>query len=198
MKKYLLLIILFLLPFTSNATIYMQDNKQGQIIYSDTPLNQSSTPIIVPEKKYTTLHLADNSETLTDEEASAPVQATIKKPYVTFMISQPKDQDNIWNEPIIPVEITLDPSLQPGDTIQLSLDGNLVGNPSATTHLSLTEVERGTHQVAAVIMDQNNKLVKQSDAVTFYFHKTSVSFKTENPRTPLQDLRIINPIKSVT
>src|SRR5437588_8336323 len=76
-------------------------------------------------------------------KAKLPPPEMERKPYSTFMIVSPKDQETIQNQPVIPVEITTEPKLQDGDRIQLLLDGKFWGEPAPSTHFEMVQVNRG-------------------------------------------------------
>ncbi len=46
---------------------------------------------------------------------------------------------------------------------------------AATTDLNpfLTHVDRGLHQLSAILLDTNQGIIKQSNALTIYIHHTS-------------------------
>lgn len=176
-------IISFLILFSisvCHADIYMQKDSNGNTTYSDTPFNNAtrvdlsnqhsasfqSSPQILPAAK--------SSEPNKTPALSSDIKTN---EYTEFMISSPKDQDSIQNQAVLPVNIILKPELKSGDTIQLLLDGKLTGNPSTSTNLQLGQLDRGQHELSAIIVNSNQQVVKKSNSVTFFFHRVNTNFK---------------------
>jgi hypothetical protein len=170
---------LLIVPFTfCEAAIYQQSDSTGNITYSDVALSDEAA-------------IMDNNETLPNKIYSpqtTPISVvSIKKnssstsephiPYTVFTIASPLNGETFQNAVSIPVSMTLEPELQKGDTIQLYVDGQTWHAPSASTQLSLYEIERGTHQVKAKVIDSTKTKIQESNNVTIYVQRTSAVFK---------------------
>ncbi len=167
--------ILFLLVYSSTifADIYIQKDEQGNVIYSDTPLKNNAAIVAPPS---TTTSKKSASENKTEEFATSLDQkVSIDRiaPYKKFVIISPKDQDTIQNQPIIPIQVSIDPVLRKGDKIQLFLDGTMWGAPNESTSLNINILERGTHKLFAAIIDQNQKVLQKTNEITIYVHRAS-------------------------
>jgi hypothetical protein len=176
MKKILVAILFFLSP-ASFAMVFMQPGSQGEIIYSDTPLSNEAKPITItptdtvaiPTEPPSTSSPIEQNQKLTP----SPLD-TAKKPYTAFTIISPKDQETFQNQPVIPVLIQLQPSLQVGDKLQLFLDGNPYGAPATTNQFQLNHIDRGNHQLQAILIDKNLNAIK-SNLVTIFIHYGSIN-----------------------
>ncbi len=115
----------------------------------------------------------------TDNTLSAPL--TQNKPYSTFQLKYPGPEETIQNQPTITVEFIINPPLQPGDTIQLYLDGKPYGQASTNMQPTLSLLDRGTHSLSAAILDVNHRVVKQANANTIYIHQNRVGFPNAAP-----------------
>jgi hypothetical protein len=158
----------------------MQVDSNGNTVYSDIPSAQAKQLDIstgankehqppAPKPVNTSV-----TKSATDEAVSEAVEKDdVKKPYTAFSISSPVEQDTFQNQRDIPVEIKIDPELQKGDTIQLMVDGQANGGAQASTHLQVHQLDRGTHQVYAVLFD-GQKQLRESNRVTFYVHYAHV------------------------
>ncbi|MFZ2315060.1 MAG: DUF4124 domain-containing protein [Gammaproteobacteria bacterium] len=182
MMRYVIFLLIFFSLSVSYADIYMQKDSNGNTTYSDMPLNNAtridlsntsshspnfqSSPQILPDVK--------NSEA---NKTNATPSDTTTNEYTEFAINSPKDQESIQNQAALSVNITLKPTLKSGDTIQLLLDGKLAGNPSASTNLQLDHVDRGQHELSAIIVNTNQQVVKKSNSVNFFFHRVNTNFK---------------------
>lgn len=166
-----------------HAAIYMQLDKNGNTVYSDTPLNANAKKIDLPKTEDNQTHqdqVAPASAASLNEETENPANQipTLKSSphvYTTFLMESPKDQETFQNQPVIPVEIKIDPLLQAGDKIQLYLDGKPMGSPVPTTHLQLMQIDRGSHQLSAVLIDNNQQKIKDTGTITIFVHQASVS-----------------------
>jgi hypothetical protein len=181
--RIMIFITLVLFNLTSYATIYQQGDVNGNITYSDSPLNSNATIVSPPASTGSTTTPvvnpgSDVSSTATEVEAST---VAIQN-YLIFMIDSPKNNETIQNQPVIPVEIKLDPALQEGDQIQLILDEKPWGKSVKGTRLELDGVERGTHQLYAVMMNKDNQIKMKSNVITIYVHRNSVVTSPTRPR----------------
>lgn len=200
MKRAALLFLL-LNMVVCHAAIYMQTDKNGNTVYSDTPFghaqrmelpsgNQvSPSKVILPVAVPVSTKPGPSEGPLLDTTV-VPVEQLTHQPYVTFYINSPKDQESIQNQPVIPVEITLEPKLQQGDTVQLVLDEKLAGHPVESTHLELNQIDRGVHQLYAIILDSNQKITNKTKSITIYVHRVNINFRPSASQTP------VSPTKS--
>lgn len=174
MQKKLLLIILILIPYYAMAAVYQQTISNGTVIYSDVPLDTNAKKInITTENKISTPNTHKEADIKADTKNEFVIPT--KKPYTVFTITTPADQATIQNQPSIPVVIDIKPDLQPGDKIQLYIDGKPWGEAIASNQLQLIEIDRGTHQLSASIIDSQQQLLLQSNTITFYNHRASVN-----------------------
>ncbi|MBV9575397.1 MAG: DUF4124 domain-containing protein [Gammaproteobacteria bacterium] len=181
---------LFLLVLSSlafSAEIYMHTDEKGNIYYTDKPPGQESqgipltgdntAPVEQTEKTeandQATTATSSNDTSSTNADAAANAQA-IKKPYVFFAFVAPANGESIQNQPMITVELKVDPELQTGDKVQIYLDDAPVGGLQASTRFQFTAPERGTHTLYARIMDEKKQIVKQSATITVYIHQAHV------------------------
>lgn len=194
-KLILATVVLLLIIIAANtfAAIYMYKDRRGNTVYSDTP-NAKSEVVNLPDatpaaSSTTTTTTTTTTQAKSDQSNVAPevlnppiiVQTgEVRKDYTTFMIVNPKDQETIQNQPIISVSIDLKPELQKGDRVQVLLDSKPFGEPVASTDLQLSLVDRGTHQLSAVIIDTNGTIVKQTPSITIYVHRASAALRPVN------------------
>lgn len=179
MRK-IIAITLILISGTTQAAIYVNENSSGGIEYTDTP-GQSSKPVAVPStNSISTPKPAPQPTPATEPSASPqnddqPATTTSQaNTYQTLEIISPKNDESIQNQPVIPVEMRIEPNMLPGDKIQLMLDGKPVGTPTATAYQELGLVERGTHTLEAVIINNKDQIIKRSSTITINVHRNSV------------------------
>jgi hypothetical protein len=98
--------------------------------------------------------------------------------YEQLVIAQPQDQSTVFdNSGRVPVSIVISPalSLAPGEQLQLFLDGRPV-TPTQDGDLALENVDRGSHQLQARIVDRGGATLIQSEPVTFFMWQASRNF----------------------
>jgi hypothetical protein len=171
--KYLLFLGLVITSLICSAAIYMQIDENGNTSYSDTP-TANSKQVHIPSSviKSTTPKniFTDNNAVKENNDKKTAVVAETHLPYKKFIISSPADQYTFQNQRDIAVEISIEPELQAGDKIILYLDGNSYGPAVATTRFSLLQLERGTHQISAALLDAKQTVLNNTGPITIYIH----------------------------
>lgn len=124
----------------------------------------------------------------TIEAPSVPVEgggqsaSTSEQGYTEFRITSPDDdaaiRDNAGN---VNVDLSLKPALRSGDEIDLLLDGQSVGGGKKTA-ITLTQMDRGTHSLQAVVKDSSGKVVARSNTVTFTLQRRSAILQPAPPK----------------
>ncbi|NCF26683.1 MAG: DUF4124 domain-containing protein [Gammaproteobacteria bacterium] len=101
--------------------------------------------------------------------------------YSEFRITRPADDEGIRsNAGSVDVDLKLAPALRAGDKIHLILDGQSVGGGRSTA-ITLTDMDRGTHSIQAVVKNSDGKVVARSNSVTFTLQRTSIN-QPQRPR----------------
>jgi len=153
-------VALTLVAAPAAAKIYKWVMPDGQVIYSDKPQVEGAK-----ELKLSPLQLYH----------AAPTGASTKKPkkiitegYKEFAVVAPVNDAVVRdNGGSVSVQLKLDPALRKGDRIEIQLDGKSVGK-GTSTGLTLTNVDRGTHTVSAVIRDAKGNQIMRATGSTFH------------------------------
>ncbi|RPI44328.1 MAG: hypothetical protein EHM59_13100 [Betaproteobacteria bacterium] len=109
--------------------------------------------------------------------ASAPTET--QPAYVSVAIASPTPEHTIHdNTGTVPVQVEMEPALQSdrGHRISLSLDGRSVATLQSGAFV-LNDVERGTHELRAAVVDAEGHELIASSAVTFHMWQASVLFR---------------------
>lgn len=172
--------MLFFLMNISYAAIYMHVDENGNTVYSDTNESPNSKVVVLPASGGASSAVSTPGSTgistpimpaasgLADDEGS-------QNDYTTFTITSPNDNETIQNPVTISVKFDIKPSLQSGDKVQLMVDNKPAGEAVAGTSGILPWIERGSHQVSAVIIDANQKVIKSSNTITIYIQRVGVN-----------------------
>ncbi len=174
-----LCLALILAPGLALAEVYKQVLPDGSVIFSDQPAPGAEQVEISPVQTYKPPPIPNstsNRSTRNDDKSDA-------RHYDELRIATPEDDATIReNAGNVHIEIVLSPALktQEGHRIALYLDGRVVAEPGRSTVFNLKNVDRGTHQLQAAIVDARGKPIKTSDPVTFHLLRVSVLMR---PRT---------------
>src|SRR5262249_13177071 len=123
MRKCLILLFAFTATSVSGAPAWTWVDANGQVHYSDTP---------VPGAKRIELSSAQSfggspqRPQSTDTRATTPSEKSTGsgQRYRALSVVSPKQQETLWNVGgSVPVQLEIDPSLRPGDRVDLYVDG---------------------------------------------------------------------------
>lgn len=182
-KIMLLAVFWTLCVGSAAAAIYQSTDAQGNVVFSDEPSSGSEAVELPPLPTYSAPKY----------RSTKPAQDKAKQGgesgYSSLLIQQPEQDATIRdNTGAIPVAVAIKPKLNKaaGHRLQFLLDGQPVGEPGTQISTSLPNIDRGAHQVQAVVFDASGTELKRSDSVRFYLHRQSVNFPTGPARpTPL-------------
>ncbi|MGD9591979.1 MAG: DUF4124 domain-containing protein [Candidatus Berkiella sp.] len=144
-------------------TVYKGVDKQGNVVFSDNPIQGGEKITITPPPPVTMPAVKEIQTT----------QTTKKDEAVDYKLSitSPQNQQTFNNDvTVVPVLLSLSPKLQPGDRINLIVNGKPYGNYSENLSFELKDFPRGAYTVNAVITSEKDPAIikAQSDSVTFY------------------------------
>lgn len=163
-------LLLFLLTLPVVAGIYKSIGPEGQVIYSDQPVQGAEKVNVDPVQTYTPPPLP--KEPFSDKAEPAE-PAPESEGYQDFSIVQPGDYETIWsNEGTVSVALSLQPTLKPGDEFKLVLDDHQVIAQGRSSVVQLQNIDRGTHKLHAVIVDASGKELTRTTTTTFHLRRT--------------------------
>ena len=159
----------------ASAAIYQTTDEQGNVVFSDEPSSGAEPVDLPPLPTYSAPKY----------RAPAAARDSSGKPaakgYSSLRIRQPEPDATIRdNTGAVAVAVAIEPKLNQaaGHRLQFLLDGQPVGDPGTQTSTTLSNVDRGAHQVQAAVLDASGNELKRSDTVNFYLHRQSVNFPT--------------------
>ena len=145
------LLLCFCLAFaTTLADVYRWTDKNGDVVFSDTPQQGAEKidigePTIVPAQRLP-------SKT----ERTEPPGAALGQEYAGGEVMRADD----------------------GDQIQLYVDGAPHGPAQVSLQFVIAEIERGAHELVAAIVDSGGRERLRSQASVFFVHKRSIQHPT--------------------
>jgi hypothetical protein len=172
----LLLLGSFLIASAFAQGIYKWEDENGQTHYSDMPHKGADEVEIQPLQTFSLPEAAEASTTSAEESADAD------DAYQSIQITSPGWEETIWNTGgDVTVSLSLLPRLQTGHKVRLFMDGKLLADmPKGQDSVVLTSIERGEHSVTAEVQDQKGATLITSEAVKFFYQRTTVDSRTDS------------------
>ncbi len=163
---------LFLLPLllvcaAASAEVYKHVSPDGRVTFSDQPAPGAEEVHVPP------LQTFDMGPV--PKSTVEPKTAKNKKKfdYSELAILSPENGQGIRaNDGTITVKMAVKPSLGPGHTIKVTLDGEPVASGRSTS-LKLKNLPRGGHTLKAIVIDEEGDEVRKSDPVLFFLHRVA-------------------------
>ena len=159
----LLLLALFALSTALGETLYKWVDEQGNVHYSDKP-----------QPGATKLHLPKPT-TYAAPVMAVPRQAApsgtqpVSGAYSRFEIASPAPEQTFWNVQSVTVTLAIQPGLQSGDTVTITVDGKGQG-PGTSTTVTFDNLDRGAHTVQATLQQADGETMS-AKSVTFYIQR---------------------------
>lgn len=167
---YIILLAAAVQVAAAGAT-YKWVDAQGVVHYSDTP-QPGAQQIALPGAQ--TYHSTPAAAT---PSASAPVApAGDGQVYQSCAITQPASQQTLFSPESVHVSVALSPALHPGDALAVTMDGApLPPIVQGSPEYQITDIDRGTHTLNAVVRNGAGKIVCTGSPVTFFVQRPSVA-----------------------
>ncbi len=190
-----LLLGLLLMTQTALAQVYTYIDAEGNRVFTDKPRSSSAERVILAPSNSAQL----NAPAPTVRVAPAPAVTKPVMHYQVLRILVPEPDASIHNgSGDMIVTLTSEPGLLPGHSYRLLLDGELQGEASRSPVFSLQHVDRGTHQLAAEIIDAAGLIVERTPPQPFHMQRMSLAQKRKvnpckkndygvRPECPLKD-----------
>lgn len=176
---YLLLALLICLPPITHAEIYKWVDDKGVHFADEKPPGVEAEEVIVKPPNTSAPASTPSSEPATRPMENAPGKDNddfkSTKRYTKLAITHPEnDQAVRANGGSVSVTCSLTPTLQSnaGHQVRFLLDGQpfAISSSCSTT---LEEVDRGTHQVSAEVINQEGRVLLRSNTTKFNLQRSS-------------------------
>lgn len=161
----------------SFGSIYKTIDEDGNVVFTDiAPPDSRETVELSNSTSYTPPAISANPPPDTQPSGTPATSTRSEIVYQSVMINSPANdeavRDNAGN---ITISVAVNPSLAPGHSIALVVDGKRVGT-SLSGQFPLRNVDRGTHTLSAQVLDENQIILKQSSDQTFHMLRFSALF----------------------
>jgi len=171
MRTLILLIGLLALPAFASQTVWKWVDEKGVTHFSDQPIPGAT------KQEISSSNTNAGATPRYSAPSSAPPPVDTGPSYRKFEISTPVNDQNFVNTGgQVKVTLRIDPALQSGHQLILTLDGQPVTSfPRNTAQFDLKEISRGTHTVRGEIQDGRGTRLQETAPVTFYVRQESMA-----------------------
>lgn len=171
MKRILILLFCLVLPlagFAQSTSVYRYVDENGNVVYTTEP-REGAEEIVIRES-----NISESREPLppmTEEDEPGDTGP----PYSRFVIASPSEDETIWNTGTrdLTVRIELEPGLRRTHIIHVEAAERETRGSS--TVFQLEDINRGTHQVRARILDSQGNVIQTAEGHSFHVRQHSVA-----------------------
>lgn len=170
MKHRLLLLIL--LPLFLAVDVYKTEAVDGTVDYSDQPQDQTERLDLPPIPSIKPPSSTPLQKTRPAKPSVPPASSQI------ISIQSPRDDEGIRsNKGELKITLTPSPEMQPGrHHIELQLDNRHLKEHFKKTQIALQNIERGTHTLRALLVDEQGRILARSALIRFHLYRHSILF----------------------
>lgn len=157
----------------ASATIYKWVDEQGNVSYSDTPHAGAQQLDLPSQTEMPETQIGEQPKTQSQEQspvADAMIQYQIS-------LSAPLQEATIWTgNGDVEVQASVDPAPQSDMKYQFLVDGKpYLPQPQTSSYVTLTNVDRGTHELQVQLLNAQDKVIATSNPpVKVYVHRPSL------------------------
>lgn len=154
-----------------HAEIYKSTDSHGNVTYTDRPAKDAK-PVDV--RSTNSIPAVQTPEPAQDQQqASSKTDETVRYRYVRII--DPADDSGIEHGPgNFTVLANTRPGLAENHALQLYLDGAAYGKANTSGSFTLTNINRGTHELMVSVVDANGKPLKNSETIKVHVFRPSV------------------------
>jgi len=164
--KWLSGLILSLSLTSALGQVYKWVDSDGIVHYSDEP-EAGARPITLPEISIYKFRVPDASRAAVEEKTPS---VPLVEDYRRFEISSPGNNESFHGVPArLDVVLDIDPALQTGHTIELSLDGRAEAAQVSKGTATIAGFAAGSHILSARIIAADGRQLDSTKSVLFHY-----------------------------
>ena len=146
---------------TTGQKVYKTRGPGGEVIFSDQPSKDAKEIPLSPGSTYQSEPIPQFTPATSESKKKDTVA------YSTFQITAPSNDTTIHVDVSeVTVQLTLQPALRSGHTLQFLFDGQVT--ESENTQHTYQNLERGSHTLQARIVDQNDRVLQSTAVVNIH------------------------------
>ncbi len=189
------LLWLVVIAASAHAAVYTYVDANGNRVFTDQP-RKGAERVPMPAR---TAPTAPATVTLPRTSKVPVSNKTATMRYQMLRILGPLPDTAVREEDgSLIVTLTSEPALQPNHRYRLLLDGEVAQAPGRSPVFALSNVDRGTHSLAAEIIDQDDHVIERTPAQPVHLQRISLIQKRRvhpcrsadygvRPECPLKD-----------
>ncbi len=166
-NKLLFTILSFSLAFSAYAEVYRVVDEEGKVTFTDKP------PHDAPTKEKVSLPITNVQPALKVAPAVEAAEEEIEGYQEIAILAPAQDTTIPPGQETLTVQVGLKPSLKAGHLIQLLLNGQSYGLPTATTSFSIGSLIRGENSVQIQVVDTEGSVIGLSNTATIHIKRGS-------------------------
>lgn len=163
------------LIFTAQAEVYTYLDAEGNRVFTDSPPRGNAERLeLAPSNAF--------SAPAKRQPTAAPAPAAPPGPpaYQLLRILLPAPDSTISdNEGKLLVTINSEPALLPEHRFRLLINGQPAGEATRNAVSQLSNIDRGSHQLAVEIIDANDQTLERTPSQPFHMKRTSLEMKRQ-------------------
>lgn len=169
-KMRALLLCLLLVTLPAVADVYTYIDAQGNRVFTDQPHGKAHRVDIAPSNK-----MAAPTRKLSPPSTAKP-KTMFRYQVLRILVPEPDATVRSMTGELI-VSVSNDPVLQEGHTYRLLVDGQPIAQTGRSPVFPLTNLDRGTHQLAVEILDESGRLLEKTPNQPFHMMRISLAQK---------------------
>ncbi|WBE25324.1 DUF4124 domain-containing protein [Denitrificimonas caeni] len=159
------------------AAIYTYIDSDGERVYTDQPpQHQHAEKVnVAPTNK---LPATPKVQVIQPPPVYESDSSSLVLQYQILRILAPEPDATVRaNERQLTVTVSSEPALQDGHRYRIFLDGEVVAEPSRSPVFRLRDIDRGTHQLAVEIINEQGAVLERTPAQPFHLRQTTLNDK---------------------
>jgi len=179
MIRNLIPLVFLILPLAvfSQGEIFKVVDEDGNVTFTDQRPNNAAEPMDLPPLSVieTDIQVPEPAVETAAAEDKPPTARELRKQYRDFRIIQPQNEETFWGTAnTVTVSWGSSQPVLPDMSVVLYVNGEAREAP-AVGGVTLT-LDRGEHQVYAVLRDNGKKRIVTTETVTFFIKQHSANF----------------------
>lgn len=183
-----------MIPLAS-AEVYRSYDDEGNVIFSDEPSADAEKIQVDEAFIYTPVDVPPLVPDASEQQAEDESTLAAAPDYQVEIITPEQDEAIRANDGNVTINVKVRPPLSSkrGDQVQLWRDGLPFGSPQTQLSFVLPNMDRGTHQFSAVVLNASGEEINRSSSHKFHVLRNSI---ITNPNRPITGLPPIRPAPS--
>ena len=170
--------------------IYKTVDKDGNVVFTDVPPSDDTGAVEL--EQYNTFTpppppaAAPDSQQANAKDAAAEDSAEPQTRYGKISIIAPAYDESVrQNAGSVNVSVNISPQLNTsaGHRLQILLDGKIMAE-SGSSNAVLENVDHGTHEITAQVINAEGQVLAQSAPSMFHLHRYSILLAPQNKPSP--------------